>query len=77
MAIMAKHIIFHDFLPTVKEKLLTSAKIGYNLEIFFRQTNDNKLVSMCPKFEVKSFCGWDFNRGGGVNLPPPHASTLP
>ena len=24
---------------------------------------------MCPKFEVKSFCGWDFNQG--VNLPPP------
>ena len=53
----------------MKEKLLTSAKIAYNLEFFFRQTNDNKLVSMCPKFEVKSFCGWDFNQGGNQRYP--------
>ena len=45
---------FQDFLPTMKEKLLlTSAKIGYHFEFFFGQTNDNKLVSMFPKFEGK------------------------
>ena len=53
---------FQGFLPTVKDKFLTSAKIGYHFEFCFGQTTQ-ELVSMCPKFEVKSFRGWDFNKG--------------
>ena len=71
MAIMGKHIIFRIFFQPWKKNLLTSAKIGCHFEFFFGQTNDNELVSMCPKFEVISYCGWDFNQGGGKFTPPP------
>ena len=53
---------FQGFIPTVKERLLTSAKIGYHLDIYFGQTQGNELLSLCPNFEVKSFSGWDFNQ---------------
>ena len=58
-----KAYYFQGFLPTLKKNLLTSAKIGYHFDIYFGQTQGNELLSMCPKFEIKSFCGWDFNQG--------------
>ena len=64
MAIMVKHIIFRIFFQPWKKNCWRQQKLATILNFFFGQANDNKLVSMCPKFEVKSFCGWDFNQGG-------------
>ena len=45
MAIIGKAHYFQRFLPTVKEKLLTSAKIGYHFHIFFAKQRLSEFVS--------------------------------
>ena len=57
--------------------MLTLANIDYFQESFFHKLDDNKLLYKCAKFQVNSFCGLDFSKGGegrgggGKFTPPP------
>ena len=48
-----------------KKKMLTLAKTDNFQEFFSHKLDGNKLLYKCAKFQVNSFCGLDFSRGGG------------
>ena len=66
MALLVKHIFFKNFLNR-NNKNDDVSKYMPPFWNFFYETKDNMLVIIHAKFEVNSYCGWDFRQG----YPPP------
>ena len=62
MAFLVKQIFFKIF-PYRNSKNDDVIKNMMQFWFFFYETKDNMLVIMHAKFEVNSFCGWDFRQG--------------